>query len=131
MTIREMIDAMLAGKTLIRPNGATAYYDPDDANCGPWVFVWGNKARMVDAWYYTYWSIKPEPKKRLMTREEAMGFCLHTPGIVVRIDVGVWSLPKSFVFSVSTSRYDWAIMDIHGRVIDGPHTFEVEDEGVE
>ena len=27
--------------------------------------------------------------------------------------------------------YEWAIMDINGRIIDGPHKFEVEDEGVE
>ena len=127
MTIREMIDAMLAGKTLIRPNGATAYYDPDDTDFGPWVYVGFKKDRMVDGWYYPSWSIKPEPKKRPMTREEAMGFRLHTPGIVVRLDDGAWTLPESFVFSVSTLRYEWAIMDIKGRIIDGPHKFEVEE----
>jgi len=127
MTIREMIDAMLAGKTLIRPNGVTAYYDPDDTDCAPWVYVGGGKARIGVAWHYTDWSIKPEPKKGPMTREEAMGFCLHTPGIVVRKDVGVWSLPRAFVFSKHMYSYDWAIMDIHGRIIDGPHKFEVEE----
>ena len=60
MTIREMIDAMLAGKTLIRPSGATAYYDPDDADCAPWVYVGGGKARIGVAWHYPDWSIKPE-----------------------------------------------------------------------
>jgi len=127
MTIREMIDAMLEGKKLIRPNGATAYYDPDDANCGPWVYVGGGKARMVGAWYYKDWSIKQEPAKRFMTREEAIGFCLYTPGIVVRRNVGVWSLPRAFDFSARIDHYDWAIMDIKGRIIDGLHKFEVEE----
>jgi len=66
-----------------------------------------------------------------MTREEAMGFCLYTPGIVVRINVGVWSLPRAFDFNSRIDHYDWAIMDIHGRIVDGPYKFEVEDEGVE
>jgi len=68
MTIREMIDAMLAGKTLIRPNGATAYYDPDDANCGPWVYVGLAKARMVGAWYYTDWSVKPKAEPKIVKK---------------------------------------------------------------
>jgi len=127
MTIREMIDAMLAGKTLIRRDGATAYYDPDDTDFGPWVYVGGGKARMVAAWYYTDWSIKQEPTKRLMTHEEIIGFCINTPGIVVRFDVGVWSPPRAFVFREHMYSYDWAIMDIHGRIIDGPHKFEVEE----
>ena len=127
MTIREMIDAMLAGKTLVRPNGATAYYDPDDETCGPWVYVGGNKARMVDGWYCNDWSIKQEPKKRFMTRKEAMGFCLNTPGIVVRYDEEEWLFPERFVFNDHIDYYDWAIMDIHGRIIDGPHNFEVEE----
>jgi len=127
MTIREMIDAMLAGETLIRPNGATAYYDPDDANCGPWVYVGLAKARMVGAWYYTDWSIKTEPTKRLMTREEAMGFCLYTPGIVMRINGGRWVYRVSFDFTIGIAYYEWAIMDISGRIIDGPHKFEVEE----
>ena len=127
MTIREMIDAMLAGKTLIRPNGVTAYYDPDDTDFGPWVYVGLAKAPMVGAWYYTYWSIKTEPTKRLMTREEAIGFCANTPGSVVRIDVGGWSLPEAFLFSEHMYSYAWAIIDIKGRVIDGPNKFEVEE----
>jgi len=68
MTIREMIDAMLAGKTLIRPNGATAYYDPDDANCGPWVYVGGGKARIGVAWYYTDWSVKPKAEPKIVKK---------------------------------------------------------------
>ena len=127
MTIREMIDAMLAGKTLVRPNGTTAYYDPDDTNCGPWVYVGGGKARMVGAWYYTDWSIKPEPAKRPMTREEIIGVCINTPGIVVRFDKGDWGHPGMMDYSWTPNDYDWAIMDIKGRIIDGPHKFEVEE----
>ena len=126
MTIREMIDAMLAGKTLIRPNGATAYYDPDDETCVPWVYVGASQSLVSNAWYYKDWSIKQEPAKRFMTREEAIGFCLYTPGIVVRFDDENWVFAKSFGFDADLDLYDWAIMDIHGRIIDGPHTFEVE-----
>ena len=128
MTIREMIDAMLAGKTLILPNGGTAYYDPDDADCAPWVYVGFKKDRMVDAWYYTDWSIKQELKKRLMTRKEAIGFCLYTRGIVVRCeDAEEWESGLAFGFTIGIDCYKWAIMDIHGRIIDGPHNFEVEE----
>jgi len=126
MTIREMIDAMLAGKTLVRPIGAKAYYDPDDADCRPWVYVGFKKERMVNGWNYPDWSIKQEPAKRFMTREEAIGFCLYTPGIVVRFDYENWVFAKSFGFDADSDLYEWAIMDIHGRIIDGPHTFEVE-----
>jgi len=127
MTIREMIDAMLAGKTLIRPNGATAYYDPDDETCGPWVYVGASKSRMVDGWHYTYWSIKTESKKRPMTREEIIGVCLYTTGIVVRYDEEEWRFPERVAFNEHIDYYDWAIMDIKGRIIDGPHKFEVEE----
>jgi len=126
MTIREMIDAMLAGKTLIRPNGATAYYDPDDETCVPWVYVGASMSLVSNAWYYKDWSIKPEPKKRPMTREEIIGFCINTPGIVVRFDKGDWEHPGAMDYSGAPDDYDWAIMDIHGRIIDGPHKFEVE-----
>jgi len=127
MTIREMIDAMLAGETLIRPNGVTAYYDPDDTDFGPWVYVGWGKARMVVAWYYTDWSIKPEPKKRPMTREEIIGFCANTPGIVVRFDKGDWVLPRMISFSEDPSEYDWTTVDIHGHYGE-PHKFDVSDE---
>jgi len=127
MTIHEMIDAMLAGKTLIRPNGVTAYYDPDDTDFGPWVYVGGGKARMVAAWYYTEWAIKPEPTKRFMTCKEVIGFCANTRGIVVRYDEEEWLFPERFVFSEHIDHYDWAIVDINGRIIDGPHKFETTD----
>jgi len=128
MTIREMIDAMLAGKTLICRNGVTAYYDPDDTDFGPWVYVGRGKARMVVAWYYTDWSIKQEPAKRFMTRKEAIGFCLYTRGIVVRCeDAEEWESGLAFGFTIGIDCYEWAIMDIHGRIIDGPHKFEVEE----
>ena len=127
MTIREMIDAMLAGKTLIRPNGTIAYYDPDDEDCGPWVYILLEKTRMGGAWYYTDWSIKQEPKKRFMTCKEVIGFCANTRGIVVRYDEEEWLFPERFVFSEHIDHYEWAIMDIKGRIIDGPHKFEVEE----
>ena len=128
MTIREMIDAMLAGKTLVRPNGAKAYYDPDDADCRPWVYVGFKKERMVNGWDYPDWSIKPEPKKRPMTREEVIGFCINTPGIVVRFDKVEWGHPGMMDYSWTPNDYDWAIMNIKGRIIGGPHTFDVSDE---
>jgi len=126
MTIREMIDAMLAGKTLIRPNGATAYYDPDNETCVPWVYVGASQSLVSNAWYYKDWSIKPEPTKRFMTCKEVIGFCANTRGIVVRYDEEEWLFPERFVFSEHIDYYDWAIMDIKGRIIDGPYKFEVE-----
>ena len=128
MTIREMIDAMLAGKTLVFLNGATAYYDPDDETCGPWVYVGASKSRMSNGWHCKDWSIKPELKKRLMTRNEAIGFCLYTRGIVVRCeDAEAWESGLAFGFTTGIDCYKWAIMDIKGRIIDGPYKFEVEE----
>ena len=125
MTIREMIDAMLAGETLVRPNGAKAYYDPDDTDFGPWVYVGGGKALMVNAWYYTDWSVKPKAEPKPSPRDRMIGFCVHTPGIVVRFDKGDWVLPRMISFSEDPSEYDWTTVDIHGHYGE-PHKFEVE-----
>jgi len=124
MTIREMIDAMLAGETLIRPTGATAYYDPDDEDFGPWVYVGLAKARMVDAWYYTYWSIKPKAEPKPSPRDRMMGFCTNTPGIVVRFDKGDWEHPGAMDYSGTPDDYEWTTVDIYGHYGE-PHKFDL------
>ena len=129
MTIREMTEAMLAGETLESVD-ATAYYDQNDFEHGPYVYQCGsNRQRLTTAWFTGNWHIKPKaaPKPKPSPSDRMIGFYVNTPGIVVRFNKGEWEHSRSLGYSGAIADYEWAIMDISGRIIDGPHNFEVEE----
>ena len=79
--------------------------------------------------------IKPEPKKRLMTREEAIYLSTTTLGMVILFlnDDSPMMRPAQFVewnsSQVANMDYArWAIINKSGEPVDGWNTFEVEVE---
>ena len=72
--------------------------------------------------------IKPEAKRRLMTREEVLGFVAHNPHIVIRYDGWAWRQSASYIFpSIDLDKYEWATITERGEIGE-PHKFEVEDD---
>ena len=72
--------------------------------------------------------IKPEPKKRLMTRDEVLGFVAHNPHIVVRIHSLAWLPSLNWVYPDSDiNEYEWATITERGEIGE-PHKFEVDDD---
>jgi len=69
-----------------------------------------------------------EPKKRLMTRDEVLGFLANESGIVVRTNRYVEpKLPSSFAFDCVIRAYEWARISRTGELLTDWHKFEVED----
>ena len=72
--------------------------------------------------------IKPEPSKRLMTRNEVLGFVAHNPHIVVRYLGSTWGPSLSWSLSFENlDGYEWATITERGEIGE-PHKFEVEDD---
>jgi len=67
--------------------------------------------------YYEHYERIPEPKKRLMTREEILGFIIWNPHIVIRINGGNALFPqwKSMLLDELES-YDWAPITEAGEI---------------
>ena len=124
MTKKEMAEAMLAGKTLVTPYGSIAYYD--EGLAPPFRFRgFGDDASAPLVSWTRDWTIKPEHKKRPMTREEVMGFLTNTPGVVARLCEGPWSFIAAFDFDGAIQDYQWAIITFDGKIGE-PHAFEVD-----
>ena len=71
--------------------------------------------------------IKPEPKKRPMTRGEVLYMVTTTPRMVVRQIDGESLYPAiSFLYVHDADQYEYAIIDASGEPIDGWHKFEKE-----
>jgi hypothetical protein len=76
--------------------------------------------------------IKPEPKKRYMTRNEVLRFVTNTMGIIVR-DVYSISRPANASdyaeYDDYPGYYEWAYANFNaeGEPVDGWHKFEVEE----
>ena len=72
--------------------------------------------------------IKPEPAKRLMTRNEVLGFVAHNPHIVSRYCSSAWSPAQAWSYSLGDmEHYEWATITERGEIGE-PHKFEVEDD---
>ncbi len=69
----------------------------------------------------------PEPKKRLMTRKEILGFIAWNPHIVVRIQDGVPQTSTHFNFMSDIPIYSWAPITEAGEIGEWKK-FEVGDE---
>lgn len=127
MTKREMIEAVLAGKTVVNVEGDYMVYDEDE--CPPFRYKYkdGTLASMGTTWDDN-WHIAMPPKKRPMTREEVLGFLANTPGIVVKNGGGAndWAIPCFWAYNVSIDGYEWATIDAKGNIGE-PHAFEVEE----
>lgn len=71
--------------------------------------------------------IKPEPAKRLMTRNEVLGFVAHNPHIVVRNNRLEWDSAHGWGYRCDIETYEWATITERGEIGE-PHKFEVEDD---
>ena len=77
--------------------------------------------------------IKPEPKKRYMTRNEVLRFVTNTMGIIAR-DVYSMSCPANArdyaEYEDNPGYYEWAYANFNaeGEPVDGWHRFEIEVE---
>jgi hypothetical protein len=93
---------------------------------GRWIgFKENNPPIWMDGVIYR---IKPEPKKRLMTRGEVLYKVTNTPGMVVRQDKGLVVPAQCYMFESKIERYEWAIIDKTGESVDGQwHKFGVEE----
>jgi len=125
LSVPEMVEAMLAGEKLINDNYEEAWYDARQAN--PWRrnSCFYTNVPMNEGWSVSKWRIKedpPKPKKRLMTREEKLGFCAHHPGIVVRLEDGDAQLPGYWNFT-GLGTYYWATISPDGEIGEW-HAFE-------
>jgi len=96
-----------------------------------WTEVLGEPAFDVSDTY----RIKPEPKKRLMTREEAIYLSTTTFGMVILFlnDESPKMRPAQFVewnsSQIENMDYArWTIINKSGESVDGWNTFEVEVE---
>lgn len=119
---REYAEIMMA-----YANGA----DVDIYNGGEWVSIINPDFLFKQNKY----RIKPEPKKRLMTREEAIYLSTTTLGMVILFlnDKFPKMRPAQFVewnsSQVANMDYArWAIINKSGEPVDGWNTFEVEVE---
>ena len=62
-------------------------------------------------------------KKRIMTRNEILGFLEHTAGVVTRLNKGEWTLHQHFCYNtLPVINYQWATIDEDG-VIGEPQEF--------
>ena len=124
MTKREMIEAVLAGKTVVNDEGDYMVYDEDE--CPPFSYKYkdGTLVSMGNSWDDN-WHIKMPPKKRPMTREEVLGFLANTRGIVVRRQGQDWLLGAGWAF-IDLREYRWATITPDGKIGE-PHAFEVEE----
>ncbi|RLC32375.1 MAG: hypothetical protein DRH37_00775 [Deltaproteobacteria bacterium] len=80
-----------------------------------------------DAVGYNHYKKIPEPKKRLMTRKEILGFIAWNPHIVVRIQDGVPQTSIHFNFMSDIPIYSWAPITEAGEIGEW-NKFEVSDE---
>lgn len=69
--------------------------------------------------------IKPEFKRRAMTRNEVLGFISNTAGIVIRFETSPWSVGGAWNYD-NICAYEWATIDAKGNIGE-PHKFEVEE----
>ena len=74
----------------------------------------------------THYRIKPEFKKRLMTRNEILYFILTTPAVVVRYACGRGDFPQAFDYEANINLYEWAMISKNGTICEW-HKFEVEE----
>jgi len=128
---KEMLDALLAGKTLTDVQGEECYLDWDDSELGPFVYegILG-KESLTAGWREPgRWSIKKGPKMRPMTRNEMLGWIAHrSSGWVVRLNSNEFPLPVgSLSVCGSSTRYKRAPISPEG-VIGEWENFEVPEE---
>lgn len=124
MEVREMIEAMMAGKRLIF-GGTEAYYREDGYT--PFWFVGPDGKEEPLMGWQAPWKIKEEPKKRFMTRNEILAFIAYNPHIVVKWkDELEWHSSRSFsVRYDNPMNFEWATITEDG-CIGKAQEFEVE-----
>lgn len=71
--------------------------------------------------------IKPEPKRRPMTRAEVLGFVAWNPHIVVRMCGYIrWAPAQQVSFDENSESYEWAEITESGQIGE-PHKFEIDE----
>ena len=94
---------------------------------GEWMDCVENNYPRFDPLDGGIYRIKPEPAKRLMTRNEVLGFVAHNPHIVVRNHGTKWDNAQKWEYNVSSDNYEWASITERGEIGE-PHKFEVDDD---
>ncbi len=113
---KEMLDALLAGETLVdEQDGSSCEMDLEHKN-GPFVFYKEKFAygeHLNGAWNaYPCYEIKPRPKKRIMTRwrvmREVSGWQHAGLHRLVRYDKNEWESPSRFPYTEGhIELYEW------------------------
>ncbi len=133
---KEMLDALLAGETLInKKTGAICRMEMEHEK-GPFVFYEGKGKtgeRMGEVWNgFERLEIKPRPKKRIMTRwkiiQEVSDWQRSGLRRLVRYDRNEWGSPFRYPYSEGqTEHYEWTETDpATGEPVGEPQKFEVE-----
>jgi hypothetical protein len=94
-----------------------------DSNNGEWVvvIVKGDEddffnMRCYDTEYHYHHERIPEPKKRLMTREEVLGFITWNPHIVVRLQEKDPLISSRYTYIQNIEMYEWAPITEAGKI---------------
>jgi len=129
----DMIRAMLDGKILETSvaSATIAYYD--NTLAPPVAFRYSpdngqTSGSLESAWDWN-WRIREESKTRPMTLMERLGV-LTRKGCVVRNQRDEWRIGLMDNWTdpdEDDGTDEWAIIDKHGNIIDGPNRFEVEE----
>lgn len=126
MTKREMIVAMLEGKTLETVYKEEAYFWPDaPENKSPFRYVADGNDEPMEVWSHD-WRIREEPVVLPMTRDEVLGFIAHAPGIVVRFKKSRWESASTWCWKEDESDIpvsEWATITPDGKIGE-PHAFD-------
>ena len=60
--------------------------------------------------------LKSTPGKRLMTRNEMLGFLSSTARVVVRTGTNAWQLPHGLSSNIDLIAHQWATIDADGNI---------------
>jgi hypothetical protein len=138
----ELVKAMVDGKILVSSEGETAFYDP--IRYPEYPFRYGSVRGQLNyvlhtIWEGIDWKIK-ETISRPMLPEEVQ-YIVTTPHCVIRFlesEPFISSFPSDetcaknpFTFEnllVDLTHYSYAIIDSHGKPIDGWKKFIIEEE---
>lgn len=72
---------------------------------------------------FKYCALYKEPEKRLMTREEILGFVTHNPRILVSANGNIWRLPQYWDFTEPIEVYEYVRINRNGEHITEPSKF--------
>jgi hypothetical protein len=124
----EAARAMLAGETLV--DGVSRWEYTWDTQRGAFMAKCGDLSHIINTAFLGYIRKPPSPKKRSMTRWEALAWAQsdEARGWLVQYYAGVWRCPCDFDF-IKAGEYKRACFTAEGGVDESTiQGFEVEEE---